>query len=589
LVLTAFTIDGDKGFITGKVIDAATNKPLTGASVFIHEAKTGTVTKEDGTFTTPAVPSGKYLVEISFQGYESIIETIEIKGTVTRNFSLKTTYAEHENVTVTGVASAVKTKQSVQPVSIVKKADLLKEASTNIIDALTHTVPGLNALSTGPAIAKPVIRGLGYNRLVVINDGIRQEGQQWGDEHGIEIDEYSIQKAEVLKGPASLMYGSDAMAGVVNFITNTPVEQGMLKANITGGFTDNNKLYNISGNVAANHANGFNWNVFGTYKSAASYHNAYDGYVLNSGFNERNVGGYIGLNKHWGYTHLIISNFDQKIGMIEGARDSATGKFTIYPETPLERIATDAELKSRNLFTPYQHIQHFKMATDNNISIGKDRLNVLVAYQHNQRREFGDPLNYNNPDLYFNLQTVNYNVQYHVADNNGWRTSFGVNGMYQQSRNLASEVLIPEYNQFDAGVFVFTRKTFNNNFTLSGGVRYDNRNLHSMYYNDGTGVKFSDFTKSFANISGSAGVSYEASKAVVLKFNVARGFRAPSVAELSSNGAHEGTNRYEYGDVHLQSETSLQFDAGIEVNTEHISLNVATFYNYINHYIFIEN
>ncbi len=586
LLLSSFSGIADKGMLTGKVTDAATNKPLVGASIFITEIKTGAVTKEDGTFTTPIVPSGKYLVEVSFQGYESNIQTIEINGTITKNFALKITYAEHENVTVTGVASAIKTKESVQPISIVKKTDLLKEASTNIIDALTHQVPGLTALSTGPAISKPIIRGLGYNRLVVVNDGVRQEGQQWGDEHGIEIDEYSIQKAEVLKGPASIIYGSDAMAGVVNFITNTPVAQGTVKANITSGFTDNNNLYSISGNVAANHANGFNWNVYGTYKNAASYHNKYDGYVLNSGFNERNFGGYIGLNKAWGYTHLMISNFDQKLGIIEGARDVTTGKFLIYSETPFERIATDSELKSGNLFTPYQHVQHFKIALDNNISVGNDRVNVLVAYQHNQRREFGDPSNYTTPDLYFNLQTVNYNLQYNIADHSGWKTSFGLNGMYQQNRNLASNVLIPEYNQFDIGSFILTRKTFNNNLTVSGGLRYDNRNLHSLYYNDGTSVKFSDFKRSFSNISGSAGISYNASNTVVLKLNVARGFRAPTVAELASNGAHEGTNRYEYGDVNLKSETSLQFDGGIEINTEHVSVNVSTFYNYINNYIF---
>ena len=218
LLQSALAADADKAILKGQVNDGLTHQPLAGASIYIHEAKTGTVTNEQGSFATPFVPDGKYLVEISFQGYQSIIETIEIKNNTERNFEMQLTYAEHENVTVTGVASAVKTRQSIQPISIIKKTDLLKNSSTNLMEGLTALVPGLNVITTGPAIAKPVIRGLGYNRLVVVNDGVRQEGQQWGDEHGIEIDEYSVQRAEILKGPASLMYGSDAMAGVINLL-----------------------------------------------------------------------------------------------------------------------------------------------------------------------------------------------------------------------------------------------------------------------------------------------------------------------------------------------------------------------------------
>src|SRR5690606_31898411 len=153
-------------------------------------------------------------------------------------------------------------------------------SSTNLIDALS-TTPGVSQIATGPAISKPTIRGLGYNRLVVINDGIRQEGQQWGDEHGIEIDEYSVNKVEVLKGPASIMYGSDALAGVINIISNTPVPSGTINGNIFTNYQTNNGLTGLNGNVAGN-INGFNWNAYGSYKSAYDYKNKYDGRVFNS-------------------------------------------------------------------------------------------------------------------------------------------------------------------------------------------------------------------------------------------------------------------------------------------------------------------
>lgn len=586
LTISSFAADGANVVLSGRVTDAKTGKPLVGAVIYLHEAKTGTLTDNNGNYSTPTIPSGKYLVEVSFIGYTSLLETIEIGANQVHNFALKVTYIENEAVTVTGVASVTKVRQSAQPVSIIKRSELLQTSSTNVIDALSRIVPGVSGLSSGPAVSKPVIRGLGYNRVVTVHDGVRQEGQQWGDEHGIEIDEYSIQKVEVLKGPASLLYGSDAMAGVIHLITNAPVEQGTIKGNLLATYTDNNRYWGGSGNLAGHLKNGFNWNVYATSKSAADYSNAYDGKVFNSRFFEKNFGGYVGINKSWGYSHLLVSSFNQKLGMVEGARDTVSGKFLIYPETAYSREANSDELNSRNLFTPYQHINHFKIALDNNFAIGKDRLAVNVGYQRNKRYEFGDPDARYTPGLFFDLKTITYSLQYNFSEKNGWKSSVGASGMYQQNRNRAAEVLIPEYNQFDIGAFVYTRKTFNNNLTLSGGFRGDTRSVTGKSYLENGAVKFAGFNKSFSNLSGSVGLSYNMNESVTLKLNVARGYRAPSVSELASNGAHEGTNRYEYGDNNLKTETSLQLDGGIEVNTQHFNFTLNGFYNTIQNYIF---
>lgn len=575
-----------KNSFSGLVTDKQTGSPLVGASIYLHEVKMGAVTDTNGKFLITDIPTGNYLMEISFQGFSTLIDNIEISGNLTKSFALVETFAQHEEVVVTGVASATRTKLSSQPISIVKKADLLQSSAGNIIDALSKLVPGVAAISTGPAISKPVIRGMGYNRVVTVHDGVRQEGQQWGDEHGIEVDEYSIQKVEVLKGPASLFYGSDAMAGVVHLITNSPVEKGTIVGNILGSFNANNGLYGTNANFAGHLKNGFNWNAYGTYKSAGDYSNAYDGKVFNSRFNERNFGGYLGINKSWGYSHLLISNFNQKIGMVEGARDPLTGGFMVFPETAQEHVASESELNSRNLFTPYQGINHFKIASDNNLVLGTGRLNLNIGYQQNQRKEFGDPDHFNHPDLYFNLQTITYNTQYHFAENKGWKTSIGLSGMYQQNRNLAEEVLIPEYNQFDMGGFVYAKKTFANQITLSGGMRYDMRQVKGKAFTEGTDVKFKAFDKQFSDFSASIGLSYSPSEQLTWKLNLARGYRAPSVSELASNGAHEGTNRYEYGSLDLKTETSLQTDAGLEYNGTHISFALSAFYNAIQNYVF---
>ena len=571
--------------LSGQVVDSK-GQPLVGASIYIHESRTGAVSGSNGKFSTPSLPAGNYLVEVSYQGYASVLVTVTIKENTYQVFTLQERFVENENVTVTGVASVTKAKQAVQPISIVKKSDLFKNAGTNIMDQLSKMVPGIAVLTSGPAIAKPVIRGLGYNRIVTVNDGIRQEGQQWGDEHGIEIDEYSIQRVEILKGPASLLYGSDAMAGVIHLITNTPVEQGTIKGNVQQTYMSNNQLLGTNANIAGHAKNGFNWNAYASVKNAKDYSNAYDGKVLNSRFSEKNMGGYLGVNKFWGYSHLLVSSFTQNIGMIEGERDAATGSFLVYPGTAEERIATNEDLSSRDFLFPGQKINHFKIASDNNIALSRGRLAFNIAYQRNQRKEFADHTAPDVPELYFDLSTINYTLQYHAPEKNGWKTSIGINGMQQQNKNNAAEVLIPAYKQFDAGLFYYTKKTVAQKATISGGVRSDFRTVQGDAYFEGVDQKFAAFDKQLFNVSGSVGLSYEASNTTIFKFNIARGYRAPTVSELASNGTHEGTNRYEYGDANLTSETSLQLDAGVEYNNDHIGFSFTGFYNQINNYIF---
>ncbi|MBC7867664.1 MAG: TonB-dependent receptor, partial [Gloeobacteraceae cyanobacterium ES-bin-316] len=187
--------------------------------------------------------------------------------------------------------------------------------------------------------------------------------------------------------------------------------------------------------------------------------------------------------------------------------------------------------------------------------------------------------------LFFNLKTITYTAQFHLAQNNGWQTSYGLNGMQQNNENRGVEQLVPDYNLFDAGVYAYTRKQIDN-VTLSGGLRFDSRSIDASNLLDGVTIKGEAFKKTFSNISGSLGLTAQFTKQLNFKLNLARGFRAPSIPELASNGAHEGTTRYEYGNTGLKSETSLQFDAGLDYNTEHLSVGLSTFYNNFNNFIF---
>lgn len=573
---------------SGNVKESSTNAPLPFASLSFEGVGKNIETDSLGHFSVD-LKQGNYVVTISFTGYATQVSNIVLKENLQMDFQLSPTVLEQNAVVVTGVASAISTKRNPQPAEIITQKDLLATSSSNIMDALSKQVPGVSVLSTGPAIAKPFIRGLGYNRVLTINDGVRQEGQQWGDEHGIEIDDYSTQKIEVLKGPASLMYGSDALAGVINITSQTPAPEGTIKGNIISEYQTNSLLRGFHGEIGGT-KNGFSFNAYGSYKGAEDYRNKYDGRVFNSKFYNQNFGGMLGYKGSWGSSRLLVSRFDQHIGMTEGVRDATTGQFLKDMPDGSEEIATSTDFSRIKPLVPYQHIRHTKITSDNVFNIGSGQLDAIIGWQRNQRQEFGNAAEPSSPDAYFDLKTFTYNFRYHLKELGHWKTVFGANGMQQTNTNRASEVLIPNYNLFDIGAFGITQY-IKDKFTFSGGLRIDNRHVNGkaiMDPEDPSEEKFNAFSKDFSNISGSAGVSYEVSNATTLKLNVSRGFRAPNMAELASNGAHEGTLRYEIGNSTLTSEKSLQVDAGVEVNTTHVSVNASLYYNHINDFIFYQ-
>ena len=581
--------------LTGKILDRASGKALPGASIYLPEIKKGTIADADGKFKLQ-LEAGSHVIEISYVGYATDVENIILQKNTDINFTLISSVLEGGNVIVTSFLRATSTRRTPTPVTIIKKEELFRGVSTNLIDALSK-VPGVSQVTTGPAISKPIIRGLGYNRVVVMNDGIRQEGQQWGDEHGIEIDEYNVSRIEVLKVPASLIYGSDALAGVINIISNVPVSAGVVKGNYISNYQTNNKLFGNHFDISGN-KKGFLWGFNLSQKDAGDYKNKFDGLVFNSRFLERNGGGYIGLDKNWGYSQLSFSNFYQNLGIIEGDR-SDDGQFLMMKNVngkAEEMIVGAEESKSFSPHVPMQKIQHTKFTLDNNVKLGNDRLKATFGLQRNQRMEFGNVLDVNEKELYFDLSTFNYAIQYLKEEKNNWKNTYGVNGMQQKNTNKGEDALVPDYTSFDIGAFYYTQKRTEST-SWSGGFRYDQKWMN--YFNPAqfycpTGMACialydpKETNKQFNNISGALGVAHDINEQLTIKFNIARGFRAPNMAELASFGAHEGTNRFEYGNESLKSEKSLQFDAALEWNNEHMSIAGNVFYNTVNDYIFYQ-
>ena len=461
---------------------------------------------------------------------------------------------------VTGVTGDTKLKNSTAPISIVSGKELRQTTSTNIIDAIAKQ-PGVSQITTGSGISKPIIRGLGYNRIIVMNEGVRQEGQQWGDEHGIEIDGQNVNSVEILKGPASLMYGSDAMAGVLILHGAPIMPEGEMKAQVSTEYQTNNGLFDYSLNYAGNQ-NGFVWDARFTDKYAHAYKNKYDGYVPGSQFKERAGRLMFGLNKQWGHSHLTLTAFHQTPSIVEGERNEVTGEL---------ECATD-NIKTYSKALPFQQIKHYKAVWDNSFNLPKGWLKAIVGYQQNQRQEFEEDAD--EYELYFKLHTMTYDLRYLSQEWNGWKMAGGINGMWQQSLNLGEESLIPEYKLFDIGGYATVSKALKD-WTLNGGLRYDNRHV--------------DFhSRNFGGISGSIGAVWNANEHLNLRLNMARGFRAPNMSELGSDGIHEGTLRYEMGNPDLKPEYSWQADLGLDFTSKYISAQIALFANRIENYIFVK-
>ena len=591
--------------LTGRITDAATGEGLPGSTVLFDDLKQGTATGTDGSFRFSSLPRGRFTVQVRSLGYNTAIQTVDTGNGQPLDIKLTVAATEIGQVVVTGVSQATQLRRSPVPTSVVDRTRLNQTSASNLVDAIAHT-PGVSQITTGAAISKPVVRGLGYNRVITLNNGAKQEGQQWGDEHGIEIDEFSVDRAEIIKGAGSLLYGSDAMAGVINFVAPDPIAEGHITGLATGSYQTNNHQQGYSFQNAGN-LNGVNWLVRGTRKVAGDYQNRYDGRVYNSGFNEYDANGYVGVNKSWGYSHLSFSTFNQRLGLTEGARD-ATGRFTkdipagqdqAGADSTTAVPVTDGDLRGYGLAVPQQQINHLRLGTDNNFMLGSNggRLTLQVSYQQNLRREYGNVFDPAATSLYFQLRTVDYSLRYFLPEKNGWNLTLGSSGLHQQNRNLGQGFLIPAYRVNEGGVFGVAKKTIGA-LDISGGLRYDVRRIvaDALWLNqDGRPVsdagygaenKFPGFATTFRNYSGSLGAAYNLNEKLTVKGNAARGFRAPNIAELGSNGKHEGTIRYEIGNDRLAAETSLQIDAGVSYVTDHVRFSVDAFENSISNYIF---
>ncbi|HRH38348.1 MAG TPA: TonB-dependent receptor plug domain-containing protein, partial [Flavobacteriales bacterium] len=471
------------GSINGTVLDHDTGKPIPGARIQFPDLHRSTTTKSDGTFIVQGLPTSELLIQVSMLGYATVTDLVNPGSQHPLTFKLKEIVTEMADVVVTGTTKATLIKRDPAPILLLEPRFLRSEPASNILETVGKA-PGMSTLTTGPNVSKPYIRGLGYNRVLTLFNGVRLEGQQWGDEHGVEVDQFLVGRVEVVKGPASLMYGSDALAGVINLLPEPAAPDSTLTGSALMGYASNNRA--IISSVSINSTRkGFIRGGRLSHKQASNYGNTFDGLVAGTKYNETDAYAYAGVNRAWGYSHLSIALFDLLQEIPDGGRDSSTRAFTRQvSENEHDRIIIpNKELRSYRIAVLHQRVQHQRLAWATSARVGAGRITTNFGVQRSARREYDHPEYADIPGLYLQLITATYDVKWHAPTWHQWEVTPGINGFAQwNNADRGTEFVIPSHRTVDIGSFVHVKRRLGL-FDLAGGLRGDTRyfNGRSLY------------------------------------------------------------------------------------------------------------
>ncbi len=605
--------------IKGIVQNAETHEPIGFCSVTFLHSSNGTTTDINGTFsiTVPQNTNSSKLV-VSSVGYAPDTLQLLPKKLFYKIF-LNPSPGILNDVVVTGVPKATRIKENPVAIVSVSQKAIEQTIDNNVIDAIARNAPGLQTVKTGPNVSKPFINGLGYNRVLTLYDGLlRIETQQWGDEHGVPMDDYIIDRAEVIEGPASLMYGSDAIGGVLSLFTATPKEtDGIVHGKYLSEYQTNNGLIGNSISISQGFKH-WSYALRGSERIARNYTDPVDGRVYNTGFKMANASAFFGYKTASGYSHLNLTFYDNRQGIPDGSRDSLTRKFTyqVYESAgensklPQVDTITNRPIVPQNILNSYllsplsQHIQDYRIYADNAYHIGQSDLKMLLGFEQNIRLEYDHPTDVTQAGEYIVLNTLDYGLRYNAPAFLNIDFSTGINGMYQTNTSKnATDFPIPDYHLFDIGSYIYGKWKYKK-WTIAGGIRYDHRNedgsdmyikrdsvtgfFKQVALNDTLDAThpFKNFNLNFQGINGSIGGTYRINDQLSLKLNAARGYRSPNITEIASNGLDPGAHIYYLGSLDLKPEFNYQEDLGILGEYNDLSFNLGVFHNYIQNYIY---
>ena len=543
--------------VSGRVTDPDGNA-IASVRVTILEANRSTHTDADGRYSVSGLGRGGYGLSFARIGFAPRVVRVRVaeQDTVV-NVVLEPSLVELPDLQVTASPLATTALNSPQPTSVLTASDLGTSSAPSLGETAS-IMPGVRSVSTGAGIGKPVIRGLSSNRVLVLADGQRLETQQWGDEHGPNVEAADAERIEVIRGPASVLYGSDALGGVINVVDrDLPDALGkpaFVRGRARAAFASSARM--PEGTLALEGAvSGFGFRVSGTGRSSGDVRTP-AGPLANSAIETLGGDASAGLRGRWGAAHLTFAHRDERLELHEDPAEAPGA-------TPFQRVAEDR--------------LHLEMT----LPLSGAHLDVDAGWERNHRREFEES-GATEVALGLLSRTATLDLRLHHTPLGPLDGIIGVSGFRTSVDKFGEETLVPG-SVTENGALFLSEQAELGRVNLSFGMRYDRRGL-DVDADEDLGV--AAHRRTWDAVSGSAGILVNPTAATAVVLNLGRGFRAPSTFELFANGVHEGTARFERGDPALANEHSVNLDLALRVQSSRVSAELGGFVNFVENYIY---
>lgn len=582
--------------------DAHTRKPLTDAQAYLHERALTLRADSGARIVFPPLKPGLYHIHVFSNGYQSQVFYRFLQNTGKDTVWMYPSLAELKAVDVEDSRLRLGEKETPVTMITLTSEQLTASGNQTLAGALSE-IPGVQATTTGAAIARPLIRGLGFTRVAIFDHGIRQEGQQWGQEHGLEIDAPGTERIEIVKGPGALLYGGDAIAGVISLQPIQELREGEAKAKgfLVWRSVNHGYQYGVQGQIFRRSVLvkcGYSAQDFADFRVPAeafvfnSYKlPLYGGLVANTAGRERSARISLGLYRKWGFSRFYASYYRLRAGFFPGAHGIPN----------LDELQPDGH--HRNIALPAQEVQHFKAIHNTNIQAGRHWAEWDVGFQYNHRAELSWPhshglslLETGTTELEWRLMTVSGQARFHQAVSSSLQIIYALSGHYRNNRRSGYAFFLPDFSDWDVGLTVLSKWKPKDNLFLTGGLRGDFASFASSpFYRQlfDNGIPSSielaapRLYRRFNNLSGGLGFSRIWAPHHNLKVNLGSSFRMPQAVELTANGIHHGTFRHERGNPELSPERGFQLDIGYAYNRSRIALSTSAFFNYYKGFIYL--
>ena len=467
---------------------------------------------------------------------------------------------------------------------------IIKQYISNSISKL----PGVSIISTGSGIGKPSIRGLSFNRVVVLSQGMRLENQQWGEEHGLALSSSGVNSVEVVKGPLYVLYGSDAMGGVLYIEPEKYLTSEDLEIDYTGIYNSN--YSGLSNNLGLKGSSeNFSYMLRADITDNGNYSSP-DGEIENSWFKQNDFKAGVAYQTEKFQSDLRISMSDIEVGIphMEEGHDDHDDHEEEGHDDHEEEGHDDHEEEDH-----YQEIKHTTLSWKNTFDMGNDHtLDITLGRQLNERKEFGGHEEEGHDDheeeghddhddheeegheegeaeLDMELETTSIDIKLTMPQSDDLNLIIGTSLLNQENKNFGHETLIPDAEKKDFGLFALGQFDINETSQALIGVRYDNRSISSE-----------SGSNDYSNFNGSLGFKKDFGNST-LRMNLSSGFRAPDLIELYADGSHHGSFQYKKGNTNLVAEESLQTDLSYQINNNNSIVSFDLFYNDISDYIYL--